>query len=301
MSSAGPREKADVATHPPDDAFSLDFWKTIWDKQKQVSVISRFQKLFPDRWRRFYERVGAYWSRVAGDAQGTARRVVDVLLRCGVVSPGCSVLDLGCGPGLLSVALAQAGCLVTAVDRSPSMLKALREAAGPLLSRHIKTLCVPWEELDEQKGHDVVIAAFFPDALSPHGLLRLEECAKLSCVIVASSSPFGLPYQMPLWRALMGDDSPDARHTIQCTMNTLWTMERFPFTHHLQWLYDFDEDEMIIREFYKNYFGVFGLSPQDVEKALGECLAPFSRKGRICAQGRMRLSLLWWHVFDGLP
>lgn len=48
----------------------------------------------------------------------TIDRSVDWLVRALNISPGATVLDLGCGPGLYSVRLAQRGCAVTGVDYS---------------------------------------------------------------------------------------------------------------------------------------------------------------------------------------
>lgn len=46
------------------------------------------------------------------------------------LKPGDSVLDLGCGPGLLALAYAKAGMQVTAMDPEPDMLEAARIAAA---------------------------------------------------------------------------------------------------------------------------------------------------------------------------
>src|ERR1700744_402076 len=45
------------------------------------------------------------------------------------LSPGDAVLDLGCGPGSLSVPFARAGMAVTAADPEPEMLVAAEAAA----------------------------------------------------------------------------------------------------------------------------------------------------------------------------
>jgi SAM-dependent methyltransferase len=55
--------------------------------------------------------------------------IARVVARVGLES-GDSVLDLGCGPGLLAVPFARAGMRVTAVDPEPDMLAAAGEAAG---------------------------------------------------------------------------------------------------------------------------------------------------------------------------
>src|ERR1700742_1129230 len=45
------------------------------------------------------------------------------------LSPGDAVLDLGCGPGSLSVPFARAGMAVAAADPEPEMLEAAENAA----------------------------------------------------------------------------------------------------------------------------------------------------------------------------
>ncbi len=53
----------------------------------------------------------------------------EVAGRLGVV-PGSRVLDVGCGPGFLSILLAQRGASVTGIDMSEMMVRRARENAG---------------------------------------------------------------------------------------------------------------------------------------------------------------------------
>jgi len=55
--------------------------------------------------------------------------IARVIARVGLDS-GDSVLDLGCGPGLLAIPFAQAGMKVVGVDPEPDMLAAAAEEAG---------------------------------------------------------------------------------------------------------------------------------------------------------------------------
>jgi SAM-dependent methyltransferase len=79
------------------------------------------------------------------------RRMLDVVL--GRVQPGAHVLDLGCGPGADAVAVAAAGCFVTAIDLSPRMVEEARRlvAAAGLESRG-QVRQVRIEELDRVPG-----------------------------------------------------------------------------------------------------------------------------------------------------
>ena len=60
-------------------------------------------------------------------------------------TPRARVLDVGAGTGFLSLAAAQLGCQVTALDISPAMLQRLRESAARE-NLEIETICAAAEE-----------------------------------------------------------------------------------------------------------------------------------------------------------
>jgi SAM-dependent methyltransferase len=67
-----------------------------------------------------------YYSRYRlGDLPAAIDRVSQIV----GLQPGDSVMDLGCGPGLLAIVFARAGRKVTAIDAEPAMLEAARKAA----------------------------------------------------------------------------------------------------------------------------------------------------------------------------
>ena len=57
------------------------------------------------------------------------RRIGPAVVRewCATLQPGAAVLDLGCGFGVITEVLVEAGFLVYAVDASAAMIRALRE------------------------------------------------------------------------------------------------------------------------------------------------------------------------------
>ena len=79
------------------------------------SHASRFQSTVP-----FYSRYRLPYPR----------RLIERVIALAQLSPGDPVLDLGAGPGLLAVPLAEAGMRVTAADPEPAMLAAAGEAAS---------------------------------------------------------------------------------------------------------------------------------------------------------------------------
>lgn len=97
---------------------------------------------------------------------------------------GGPVLDLGCGSGRLSLALAAAGCAVTGVDASAPMLARARAAAAS------RGLDVEWLEA---RWQDLALPRRFALALLPYNglqhLLRDEDLVALSRALHACLLP----------------------------------------------------------------------------------------------------------------
>lgn len=84
---------------------------------------------------RFFDGAAGYWNDVYGyaDLQGHVyRRRMEVALgwidELGL-APGASVLEVGCGAGLMSIELGRRGLAVTGVDSSPEMVALLERRA----------------------------------------------------------------------------------------------------------------------------------------------------------------------------
>jgi SAM-dependent methyltransferase len=74
---------------------------------------------------RFQTTVPYYARYRLGYPDALIARIIEIV----GLKPSNPVLDLGCGPGLVAIPLAQAGLKVTAVDPEPNMVEAAREAA----------------------------------------------------------------------------------------------------------------------------------------------------------------------------
>lgn len=88
----------------------------------------------------------------------------------GHLPPGCSVLDLGCGPGRLTRRLLDNGHSVTAVDNSPDMLRHVPDAATKV--------CCNIEHLSLGRTFDVVL---FPSHLINVGEEALRQAQLIAC------------------------------------------------------------------------------------------------------------------------
>jgi SAM-dependent methyltransferase len=107
-----------------------------------------------------------------------------------MLSDNCSALDVGCGSGRFSVALALQGIKVTGIDISPKMINFAR-AAGEGLSG-LDYYLEDWHllALDEkkwEKGFDLVFANMTPAVTSADTFMKLTEASKKWCLLVKPS------------------------------------------------------------------------------------------------------------------
>lgn len=112
------------------------------------------------------------------------------------LDPEMTILDVGSGPGTLSLYLAKFVKKVTALDFSPEMLEILDQRAVEQKIANIETICCAWEDDWEQLGvqpHDLVIASrsLAVDDLQP-ALQKANDYAQKSVVLVdrVGNGPF---------------------------------------------------------------------------------------------------------------
>jgi SAM-dependent methyltransferase len=111
---------------------------------------------------RYYDAVTAADPSLAGDEA----------IYTALVPPGGSVIELGCGTGRLTAALARLGLNVTGVDISPAMLAQARSLAEQLpedARSRVELVQGDMTALDLKRIVDVVICPFFTLAHAPAG------------------------------------------------------------------------------------------------------------------------------------
>jgi ubiquinone/menaquinone biosynthesis C-methylase UbiE len=94
------------------------------DSDEQGRVAEHFQHTAAE-WRDIYYRHNLY-SLLYQERKRVVLSLVDGL----GMTPGARVLDIGCGPGLITLALAQRGYAVDAIDIAPAMIDMTRQLIG---------------------------------------------------------------------------------------------------------------------------------------------------------------------------
>jgi SAM-dependent methyltransferase len=111
---------------------------------------------------------------------------VAALVERGIITAGTRVLDLGCGPGLVSAALARAGARVTGIDVSAGSIEYAREHSGDL---GIDFRVQDFFTIDDVDAYDVVLQSYgelatFSDEMLRSLLARIERALAPGGVLV---------------------------------------------------------------------------------------------------------------------
>lgn len=112
---------------------------------------------------------------------------VDELLESMNLSKDMTVLDVGCGSGIVAVPMAKHVRWVTAVDSASAMIDLTKEYAAEAGVRNLTLVNKDWLQVEIGKDiepHDVALASRSLQALEPTRFLSLlDESAKKRCFI----------------------------------------------------------------------------------------------------------------------
>lgn len=138
--------------------------------------------------------------------------------------PGWTVLDIGCGPGILAIPLARLVRHVTAADFSEGMLQAVEEECKAQGIRNVSTMRLAWEDDWKAAGietYDAVVASrsLVADDLKD-AITKLERAARKKILIstIVRDGPFDRRVYEAVGRTL--DVGPD----YICNYNLLYQM-----------------------------------------------------------------------------
>lgn len=145
----GPSVPAMIAGYPTQvEAFDLEAFTLAL-----VTVRDLEQHVDPERLLHDESAVPPYWAMVWGGARALA---VHIATRLPVA--GKSVLDVGCGLGLVSLAASRGGARVTAIDRELAAIEFVLASAAVNRSR-VEALVGDIMSANLQRRYDLVLAA----------------------------------------------------------------------------------------------------------------------------------------------
>lgn len=139
-------------------------------------------------------RMAEFWNKRSGnyskniDKDNRKKRtneILEFLEESGFNPEGSRVLDIGCGPGTLSLPLSKLGAEVTALDISSGMLKRLadtvKEESLPIDVIECSWWTADVDELGFRNRYDLVIASMTPAIKDIENFDKMMECSKNLC------------------------------------------------------------------------------------------------------------------------
>ena len=272
------------------------WWARRWDQTRAASPWQSSQAHSPEVWQEFYNQVSGCWQKMSGHGAAFGQAATACLESEGLVWPGASALDVGSGPGALSLALAGQGARVTALDDSAAMLRRLKAAALAAASPAPRCRCLDWQEHAPAAPYDLVAAAFFPQALCAQGIARLEGWCAGACALVLGAGGEIFTFRQEILDQLLPQPAAPSPGHLDLARSYLQASGREPQVRRLAWPVCLDMALPEIRDYFRSYLAIFGQTGPHAQRVVDRALEPHTHQGQVRAQGVNHADLLWWRV-----
>ncbi len=134
-------------------------WNKVWKEQLRKHQESSNRKECASIWEE-KDAARRFWEMTQRDGNKRARKAIEGLN----ITPESRVLDIGAGPGSLSIPLSQKVTHVTAVEPSTGMVEVLKENMEDNECGNISIIKKRWEDIDTENDlegpYDIIIASF---------------------------------------------------------------------------------------------------------------------------------------------
>jgi len=139
-------------------------------------------------------RMAEFWNKRSGNYANNIEKdnrkkrtdeILELLEESGFTPESSRVLDIGCGPGTLTLPLSKLGAEVTALDISSGMLDRLKDAVKKESLPVDIIECSWWtadiDELGFRNEFDLVIASMTPGVKDIESFDKMMDCSKNLC------------------------------------------------------------------------------------------------------------------------
>nr|WP_320193958.1 class I SAM-dependent methyltransferase [uncultured Desulfobacter sp.] len=215
-----------------DNMFTEQFWMDAWVNDVAGKDTLAVHKGYSTA--QFWDKASVTYNTNKNEIKSRrTTRALATLREKGLLFKGMRVLDIGCGTGMMALALAQEGALVTAMDFSSGMLDRFKADIPKALNSKITLVQQDWHQLDiRQKGwekaFDLVLAFMSPAVASPEAFSKMIQCAAKGCAIRGWAARRQPEIFKDLWQMIMKHPLDDKPQSILYKINLLFSMGLYP-------------------------------------------------------------------------
>ncbi len=268
-------------------------WSELWKKSLSAASWRKREK-DPVR---FFDKKAAWYNR---NVMGRTDSIRNILARL-TVDYGCSVLDIGSGPGTLAIPLAKTAGKITAVDPSRDMLHFLEGNAKKEGISNISCINKKWEDVEIGKdidSHDIVIASHSLAMVDiKEAISKMNQAANQRIYLLAFAGKPRVDY-LELWPKLYKEayaPGPDYIYIV----NILYQMGIFANVE--IWEQHLKEQISSLEEGVRERVGYYDSPLPDAEKIIREYLEKnlVKKNGELWTERRSKTAMIWWEKTTG--
>ncbi len=190
--------------------FESSFWEEVWGEAQELREVKKKKSSKSDSGRPWDKRAEHFNQKTSGkDGSARTESVIKFLEEEGAYFQGMKVVDIGCGPGSITLRLAEKADHVYALDPSEKMLELLNQKIKEQGAKNITLLQERWqdvklEEKDWHEAFDLSFSSMSPGVDGPQDMKKLLDSSKKFCYFSTFAGRRDKSRQ-ELWEQLLGE------------------------------------------------------------------------------------------------
>lgn len=273
------------------------FFNEAWAQERKRASLKKEEK-DPALWEEFWDQFAPTYQKICRALIPLNRELVESWKREGLLKESYRVLDIGCGPGTFALPLGEVVREVTALDTSERMLRILKKEAEERESKNLKLLKKDWEDIEEEKTYDLVLASNSPAIYNQKTLEKMNRVSRKNCLYICYAGGLRPPLRNLLWKEIMGEELQGRTFSITFPFAILYHEGYYPHLTFQRQDYSYQEEACRIFENYRAYFRIFGREGREVDKILERIIFSKAHKGLINEKFCYRIGILSWSLLD---